>query len=114
MRFAPVRAWKVDGVDAQWDMEGQMTTPWGSFYMKPYVEDSVYVSKTGMTFWEGPLSIHEGDSSGEQIGTAYCEQYFQSSGGPANMRTREEFPLGREEPLAGVTPNAKPKKLGEL
>ena len=28
------------------------------------------------------------------------------------MRTREEFPLGREEPLGGVTPGANVKKMG--
>lgn len=94
--------------------QGLMTTPWGNMYLKPLVPDSVYVSKTGMTFWEGSLNIHEGDSTGPVIGKAYCGQYFQPAGGPAKMRTREEFPLGREEPLAGVTPNANPKKLKEL
>jgi len=56
--------------------------------------------------------MHEGDSSGAQIGLAYCEQYFQPAGGPMPMRTREEFPLGREEPLSGVTPGANVKKMG--
>jgi hypothetical protein len=114
MRFTPVKAWKVDGADGQWDMEGLMTTPWGNFYIKPLVLDSVYTSKSGMQFWEGPLTMHEGDSNGPVIGTAYCEQYFQPAGGPANMRTREEFPIGREEPMAGMAPGARPKKLDEL
>lgn len=114
MHFTPVKAWKVDGNDTQWDMEGQMKTPWGNFYLRPLVLDSVFVSKSGMTFWEGPLSIHEGDSSGKQIGLAYCEQYFQPAGGPPVMRIREEYPLGREEPFAGLTPGAKPKKFEEL
>ena len=71
-----------------------------------------YVSKTGMSFWEGPMTMHEGDSTGEHIGLAYCEQFFQPSGGLMPMRTREEFPLGREEPLGGVTPGANVKKMG--
>lgn len=67
-------------------------------YLKLLVPDSVYVSKTGMTFWEGPVNIHEGDSTGPVIGKAYCEQYFQPAGGPAKMRTLEEFRWGARSP----------------
>jgi hypothetical protein len=34
-----------------------METPFGSFFLKLLVDDSVFVSKAGMTFWEGPIAI---------------------------------------------------------
>jgi hypothetical protein len=43
MRFTPVKSWKIEDSDQQWDMEGLMTTPWGNFYIKPLVLDSMYV-----------------------------------------------------------------------
>ena len=81
-----------------------METPFGNFFLKSLVDDSVFVSKTGMTFWEGPMSMHEGDSNGKKIGMAYVEQYFQPAGGPAIMRTLPEQDLAREIPFAGRAP----------
>jgi hypothetical protein len=78
-----------------------METPFGNFFLKSLVDDSVFVSKTGMTFWEGPMSMHEKDSRGKKIGMAYVEQYFQPAGGPAKMRTMPEQDLARELPFAG-------------
>lgn len=80
-----------------------METPFGNFYLKPLVLNSVFVSKTGMTFWEGPMSMHEGNSEGRQIGMAYVEQYFQGRGGPAMMRILPEQDLARELPMGGTT-----------
>lgn len=104
MRFTPTRSWTVPGVDEQWNAEGLMETPFGDFFLKSLVDDSVFVSPTGMTFWEGPMAMLEKDSAGRQIGTAYVEQYFQPSGGPAGMRTLPEQDLARELPIAGGTP----------
>jgi hypothetical protein len=81
-----------------------METPFGTFFLKSLVDDSVFVSKTGMTFWEGPMAMLEENSSGKQIGMAYVEQYFQPSGGPARMRTLPEQDLARELPISGMTP----------
>ena len=64
MRFNPMRSWKVDGVDEEWNMSGLLETPWGNYYLKPLVLDSVFISKTGMVFWEGPLSVHLDNSTG--------------------------------------------------
>ena len=108
-RFTPMRAFTVPGVDGQWTPEGLMETPFGNFYLKALVEDSVYVSKTGMTFWEGPMEMREGNSDGKRIGMAYVEQYFQPRGGPKLMRTLPEQDLAREIPLAGTTPGGRPK-----
>lgn len=104
MRFTPTRSWTVPGVEEQWNPEGLMETPFGNFFLKSLVDDSVFVSPTGMTFWEGPMAMLENDSAGTQIGTAYVEQYFQPSGGPAGMRTLPEQDLAREVPKAGMTP----------
>ena len=104
MRFTPLRSFSVEGVDAQWNPEGLMETPWGDFYLKALVEDSVFVSNTGMMFWEGPMSIHQASSNGAKIGLAYVEQYFQPRGGPEKMRIMPEQDLGRERPLGGVMP----------
>jgi hypothetical protein len=57
-----------------------------------------------MTFWEGPMSMHENNSEGKKIGMAYAEQYFQPKGGPAKMRTLPEQDLAREQPFAGRAP----------
>jgi hypothetical protein len=81
-----------------------METPFGNFFLKSLVDDSVFVSKTGMTFWEGPMLMLEGGSAGKRIGMAYVEQYFQPRGGPKLMRTLPEQDLAREMPMAGVTP----------
>jgi predicted secreted hydrolase len=102
MRFTPTNSWEIEGIPGQWNAEGLMETPFGDFYLKPLVLDSVYVSKTGMTFWEGPMSMHEGHSEGRQIGMAYVEQYFQGRGGPAAMRTLPEQDLARELPMGGT------------
>jgi predicted secreted hydrolase len=106
MRFTPTRSWQVPGVEDQWNAEGLMETPFGDFFLKSLVDDSVFVSKTGMTFWEGPMSMHEGDSNGKKIGMAYVEQYFQPKGGPARMRTLPEQDLARELPFSGRAPKA--------
>ncbi|MCY3006759.1 MAG: hypothetical protein NTV29_12405 [Planctomycetota bacterium] len=103
-RFTPTRTFSVPGVDAQWNPERLMETPFGNFFLKSLVDDSVYVSKSGMTFWEGPMSIHKDNSAGERTGTAYVEQYFQPRGGPKIMRTGPEQDLARELPKAGITP----------
>jgi hypothetical protein len=66
----------------------------------------VFISKTGMTFWEGPMAMLEGNSNGRQIGMAYVEQYFQPRGGPALMRTLPEQDLARELPLGGSSVRA--------
>jgi hypothetical protein len=109
LRYTPVKAWTVEGTDQQWDMEGLVETPWGNFYMKPLVLDSVYIFPSGMTFWEGPLSLHKDNSEGEQIGLAYCEQYFQPAGGPLTMRQLlPEQDNQREKPFMGLTPGATP------
>jgi hypothetical protein len=79
-----------------------METPFGNFFLKSLVDDSVFVSKTGMTFWEGPMAMLEANSNGRQIGMAYVEQYFQPRGGPAMMRTLPEQDLARELPLGGT------------
>ena len=104
MRFTPTRSWTVPGVDYQWNPEGLMETPFGNFFLKSLVDDSVFVSKTGMTFWEGPMAMLENNSAGKQIGMAYVEQYFQPRGGPTRMRTMPEQDLARELPIAGMTP----------
>jgi len=104
MRFTPTRSWVVPGAEGQWNAEGTMETPFGNFFLKSLVDDSVFISKTGMTFWEGPMSIHEKDSQGKKIGMAYVEQYFQPAGGPTIMRTLPEQDLAREMPFAGRAP----------
>jgi len=81
-----------------------METPFGNFFLKSLVDDSVFVSPTGMMFWEGPMSMLANDSAGAQIGLAYVEQYFQPRGGPSRMRTLPEQDLARELPKAGIVP----------
>jgi hypothetical protein len=81
-----------------------METPFGNFFLKSLVDDSVFISKTGMTFWEGPMAMLEENSSAQQIGMAYVEQFFQPRGGPTKMRTLHEQDLARELPIAGMTP----------
>ena len=81
-----------------------METPFRNFILKSLVDDSVYVSKAGMTFWEGPMSKHKNSSEGKRIGMAFVEQYFQPRGGPTIMRTGPEQDLARELPRAGITP----------
>jgi predicted secreted hydrolase len=107
MRFTPTRSFSISGVDAQWNPEGLMETPFGNFFLKSLVDDSVFVSKTGMTFWEGPMLMLEGSSAGKRIGMAYVEQYFQPRGGPTLMRTLPEQDLAREMPIAGIAPKSK-------
>jgi predicted secreted hydrolase len=104
MRFTPTRSWTVPGTDNAWSAEGLMETPFGNFFLKSLVDDSVFISKAGMVFWEGPMAMLENDSSGEQIGMAYAEEYFQPRGGPPLMRTLPEQDLSRELPLAGLAP----------
>jgi hypothetical protein len=79
-----------------------METPFGNFFLKSLVDDSVFISKTGMVFWEGPMAMLENSSYGKQIGMAYVEQYFQPRGGPTKMRTLPEQDLARELPMGGV------------
>jgi predicted secreted hydrolase len=107
MRFTPTRSFTVPGVEEQWNPEGLMETPFGNFFLKSLVDDSVFVSKTGMTFWEGPMLMLENGSGGKRIGMAYVEQYFQPRGGPKLMRTLPEQDLAREMPIAGIAPKWK-------
>jgi len=102
-RFTPTRSFKVPSSDLRWNPEGLMETPFGNFFLKSLVDDSVFISKSGMTFWEGPMAMLENNSKGRQIGMAYVEQYFQPRGGPARMRTLPEQNLARELPLAGTS-----------
>jgi predicted secreted hydrolase len=106
MRFTPTRAFSLPGSEVQWNPEGLMETPFGNFFLKSLVDDSVFISKTGMTFWEGPMAMLEDNSNGRQIGMAYVEQYFQPRGGPALMRTLPEQDLARELPLGGTSVGA--------
>jgi len=67
-----------------------METPFGNFFIKALVRDSVFISKTGMTFWERPMEMLDGNSDGPRIGLAYWEEYFQPRGGPERMRILQE------------------------
>ena len=107
IRFTALKTFTLPGSEQQWSVEGTLETPWGVYYLKTLVEDSLFISKTGMTFWEGPMSVHERSSAGKQIGLAYVEQYWQPAGGPPLMRVmKSEQPLGRERPVGGVLPGS--------
>lgn len=104
MRFTPTGTFTAEGTDVQWSPEGLMETPFGNFFLKAMVRDSAFISKTGMTFWEGPMEMLQDNSGGARIGLAYCEEYFQPRGGPERMRILEEQDLALEVPVAGLAP----------